>query len=160
MTDPGTITLENASGIATLTKINDNTYKVTRVGNAFGNVFLQSVVESKTYKKEITVGLGQPEINGPNDAIYNQEFLVTCSVDPLHSINWTTAGLPEGSTVTNISHGVIKVKLPIKNASHPNTGYFSIYATVTGCGSIMATKHINYTSTGAPGPGDDGGPEL
>lgn len=161
ITNPGTITLENATGIATITQLGNNQWKVTRIGEANGNVFLQSVIQSKTYKNEITVGLAQPEINGPNDAIYNQEFIVTCPINPSHSINWTTAGLPEGSIVTNISEGVIKIKLPIKNASHPNTGYFSIYGTVTGCGSLMmATKHINYTSNGAPGPGDDGGPEL
>ena len=43
ITNPGTISLENASGIATLTALGNNQWKVTRIGNNSGLIILKSI---------------------------------------------------------------------------------------------------------------------
>ncbi|MBB5648458.1 M12 family metallopeptidase [Pedobacter cryoconitis] len=48
----GAVTIENASGIATLTSLGNNQWKVNRIGNANGKVKLNS---TNTYK-EVTIG--------------------------------------------------------------------------------------------------------
>ncbi|WP_312333265.1 hypothetical protein [Sphingobacterium sp.] len=61
---PGAISLENASGIATLTSLGNNQWKVTRIGNASGSINLVSTSNGKVFKKSIYVGplfLGQIE---------------------------------------------------------------------------------------------------
>ncbi|MDR6736272.1 hypothetical protein [Sphingobacterium sp. 2149] len=65
ITSPGTITLENASGIATLTALGNNQWKVTRTGTANGPVNLVSTSNGKVYKKNIHIGpLFQGQIEG------------------------------------------------------------------------------------------------
>lgn len=54
--NPGTITLENASGVATLTALGNNQWKVTRIGQGNGNIILRSTIGSKSYDKNITMG--------------------------------------------------------------------------------------------------------
>lgn len=61
ITNPGTITLVNATGIATLTALGNNQWKVTRTGTANGVVKLRSTSNGKTYEKEILIGA---KING------------------------------------------------------------------------------------------------
>lgn len=54
--NPGTVTLEDASGIATLTALGNNQWKVIRTGQTNGNVVLRSIIDGKSYDKEIKIG--------------------------------------------------------------------------------------------------------
>jgi hypothetical protein len=55
--NPGTVTLENASGIATLTALGNNQWKVTRTGQANGYVVLKSTKNnSQPTEKNIVIG--------------------------------------------------------------------------------------------------------
>ena len=56
LVSPGAITLENAANVATLTRIDNNTYKITRIGSANGIVTLKSLLNGNAYTKDIAVG--------------------------------------------------------------------------------------------------------
>lgn len=64
ITSPGAITLENASGIATLTALGNNQWKVTRIGTSNGSVKLRSTSNGKTFDKDIVIGTPTPTISG------------------------------------------------------------------------------------------------
>ncbi|WP_426791812.1 hypothetical protein [Sphingobacterium sp. WOUb80] len=64
ITNPYTITLENAAGIATLTPLGNNQWKVTRIGTASGLIKLRSTFNGKTYDKNIVIGTPAPTISG------------------------------------------------------------------------------------------------
>ncbi|WP_293879065.1 hypothetical protein [Sphingobacterium sp. UBA1498] len=95
ITSPGTITLENASGIATLTALGNNQWKVTRMGNAVGTVYLRSTSSGKVFNYPIQV---------------NSEMKGTISGPALIKQGWadrTFTFSPEpGTNYTNISWDV------------------------------------------------------
>lgn len=64
---PDAITLENATGIATLTALGNNQWKITRTGTANGVVKLRSTSNGKTFDKEIIIGMPNPNIVGPSN---------------------------------------------------------------------------------------------
>ncbi|WP_394678082.1 hypothetical protein [uncultured Sphingobacterium sp.] len=55
ITNPYKVTLENAAGIATLTSLGNNQWKVIRIGNAVGTVILRSTYEGKVFNYPIEV---------------------------------------------------------------------------------------------------------
>lgn len=61
ISNPYTVSLENASGIATLTALGNNQWKVTRIGTANGVVSLRSIKNGKIFEREIMIGA---RING------------------------------------------------------------------------------------------------
>lgn len=61
--NPGSITLENATGVATLTALGNNQWKVTRVGSASGTVKIRSSSNGKIYEKGINIGAYNDIIN-------------------------------------------------------------------------------------------------
>jgi len=64
---PGTITLENASGIATLASLGNNQWKVTKTNSLGGVVVLKSQVGTKSFTKSIKIDPSYLDgiINGP-----------------------------------------------------------------------------------------------
>lgn len=52
----GTVSLTNSSGIATLTSLGNNQYRVTRTGSANGVVTLTSIIGTSTSSKNISIG--------------------------------------------------------------------------------------------------------
>lgn len=75
--NPGTITLENNSGIATLTSLGNNQWKVTRVGTTSGVIKLKSTLNGKNFDREIIVGSPPPKINGPTEITTVGDYLYT-----------------------------------------------------------------------------------
>ncbi|MFC3355488.1 hypothetical protein [Sphingobacterium zeae] len=61
ISNPYTVSLEDASGIATLTALGNNQWKVTRIGTANGVVSLTSIKNGKIFEREIMIGA---RING------------------------------------------------------------------------------------------------
>lgn len=53
---PEAASLENASGIATLSSLGNNRWKITRIGSAEGTVYLTSTSNGKTFKYPVKVG--------------------------------------------------------------------------------------------------------
>lgn len=155
------VSLENAAGIATLTSLGSNKWKVTRVGNVNSEITLKALnTANQIVTKKIGLGLGKlPIIEGPSEAIYNQSIYVSVPITNYQTINWTNSGLPTGSVVTNQGNGILKITLPAKNSSHPNSGFFSVHCTFTGCGTATLTKLINYNNGATDPGGGDVGPE-
>ncbi|KKO92480.1 hypothetical protein AAW12_05105 [Sphingobacterium sp. Ag1] len=61
---PDVVTLENAVGVAMLTALGNNQWKVTRIGTANGSVKLRSTSNGKTFDKDIVIGTPAPTISG------------------------------------------------------------------------------------------------
>jgi len=55
ISNPYTVSLENATGVATLTALGNNQWKVTRIGNAVGTVYLRSTYQGKVFNYPIEV---------------------------------------------------------------------------------------------------------
>jgi hypothetical protein len=87
ITNPGTITLENASGIATLTALGNNQWKVTRTGTANGIVKLRSTSNGKIFEKDIVLGIPAPTISG------------TSQINTVGEYNYIVSRNTPGSTI-------------------------------------------------------------
>ncbi|WP_394677759.1 hypothetical protein [uncultured Sphingobacterium sp.] len=128
---PGTITLENATGIATLTALGNNQWKITKTNSLGGVVVLKSQSGTKSFTKSIKIDPSYLDgiINGPvmikqTDADLNFVFepsnnevdftdLIWSTNNPyvkLNKVNETTATLtflpgfniPSGQTNLNL----------------------------------------------------------
>ncbi|WP_336835252.1 hypothetical protein [Sphingobacterium siyangense] len=76
---PDVVTLENAAGIATLTSLGNNQWKVTRIGTANGPVKLRSTSSGKTFEKDIVIGSPTPTISGTSqiNAVGEYNYIVS-----------------------------------------------------------------------------------
>ena len=159
ITNPGTISLENATGIATLTDLGNNQWKVTRIGSARGNVILKSTVGSNIKSKSIQVGTKTYNINGLDAIGYDggiYSFYV--SHDHGNTYSWSITGLPTGATVEGANTNTVKIKMPFRTGSHPTGGRIIMNVTVnTICGAAGAGKQITYGVVPPPPGGGSGG---
>ncbi|MBE8719770.1 hypothetical protein [Sphingobacterium pedocola] len=78
--NPGTVTLENATNIATLTSLGNNQYKITRIGSANGVITLKATTGNFVTTKEINIGglinLGIEDMIGLQDSPTGDAFTV------------------------------------------------------------------------------------
>lgn len=134
ITNPGTITLENASGIATLTSLGNNQWKVTRIGNNSGSVTLKSISATNVISTfAINVG-GDFSFTGR--PIVNPGQIYTYTVDAsVNNVSFSVGGADIISQTSNT------VRIRILNvAANGALPYVYISATGTGsCGEITKT---------------------
>ncbi|MGJ1433040.1 hypothetical protein ACR79M_15810 [Sphingobacterium spiritivorum] len=160
LTSPGDITLENATNVATLTKLDDNTYKITRIGTATGEVKLKSVNGENSYSKNILVGIPSL-VNIVSNSGSNLQGGGTYGfqVDkdyPFTSINWVVTGgtILSGQGTNNI---LVKVD-PNPFQVYNNLGISFQYT--SNCGNGLGNKTFYVAPSGGTTPIDpgDGGP--
>ncbi len=109
ITSPGTITLENASGVAALTALGNNQWKVTRIGSANGVVKLRSTSNGKTFDKEILVGIvTKGNISGNGVLQLGESQTYTLNLDGNTDYNWSVSYNPN-VTWTKLSATSIKL---------------------------------------------------
>lgn len=144
---PDAVTLENASGVATLTALGNNQWKITRVGNAVGTIYLRSTSEGKVYNYGIHVGpifLGQ--IDG--DAALkrgwsNRVYSLFEGGGPYTNYKWTIsdnriAMIPNGTTVKLSVPSSYQVSDPIEG------DWITLKCTMDSeCGPVSASMQIN-----------------
>jgi hypothetical protein len=126
--NPGTVTLENADGIATLTSLGNNQWKVTRTGNYAGFVKLKTKnVKGYSVEKDIDVGAG---FNISGRPIVNPGQIYTYTVDAsLGNVSFFVGG----GTILSTTANTVRVK--VLNAQNGALPYFYISATAqTACG--------------------------
>ncbi len=116
LSNPGSISLENASGIATLISLGNNQWKITRTGTATGKIFIKSILGTKIYKKEISIGQGKPtSINGTfSNLNWSAKYVYTVYTDIRGEI---LEIVKEGaSTVifTRSNNNTFSLKTPVK----------------------------------------------
>ncbi|WP_418360284.1 S8 family peptidase [Sphingobacterium detergens] len=131
--NPGTATLEDASGIATLTALGNNQWKVTRVGNRAGFIKLK-ITNANNYITEKTIDVGAAyDISGR--PIVNPGQIYTYTVDAsLGNVSFFVGGASVISTTANT------VRVKILNAQNGALPYFYISATAqTACGTSKVT---------------------
>jgi len=158
LTNPGTITLENTNGIATLTALGNNQWKVTRIGTANGLVTLKSTDQQNTVtSKPIEIGILAPTtIFGPNSVTYNSTYTFSSGdLDPNITYYWTVTNAPAG---TNIIGGTTNksftISLPPKTSSLPENGTLLISVRRSGAcsgSSDSFVKQIPYTTSSGGG---------
>jgi len=131
--NPGTATLEDASGIATLTALGNNQWKVTRVGNKAGFIKLK-ITNANNYTTEKTIDVGAA-FNISGRPIVNPGQIYTYTVDAsLGNVGFFVGGASVISTTANT------VRVKILNAQNGALPYFYISATAqTACGTSEVT---------------------
>ncbi|WP_400261308.1 hypothetical protein ACFX5U_15440 [Sphingobacterium sp. SG20118] len=148
ITNSGTITLENASGIATLTKINGNSYKVSRVGTSNGTVSLQSTTGTKITKKDIFIGTKiDGYIEGPATMrpglTYEFKLILNDNIANYSNIE---IGQPSGTTLVSKTTTTIKVKVLSNFAFSPGENEHIVTVTananVGNCGNASISKPV------------------
>lgn len=149
----GTLSIDNASGIATLTNMGNNQWKVTRIGNANGMITLNS---TNTYKK-VAVG-------SYNDIIYYGGTTIPGGVntglsaevsDSGATYSWTVAGgiIVSGQGTANV------VVRPDVNTFTNVSNNFNItltYSNTCGTNTILKTLWVPPGGGEGPDPGDGG----
>ncbi|GEM_PF-351168 len=139
--NPGTVTLENADGIATLAALGNNQWKVTRTGTNAGFVKLKTKnLKGYSVEKVIDVGAG---FNISGRPIVNPGQTYTYTVDAsLGNVSFFVGG----GTVLSTTANTVRAKvLNVQNGALP---FFHISATAqTGCGlskvTIYPTVQVN-----------------
>ncbi|MDF2857575.1 MAG: hypothetical protein K0Q87_3426 [Neobacillus sp.] len=100
---PGTITLANAAGVATLTSLGNNQWKITNIGGAgvAKIIKLRSTSNGRTYDKDIIVGGGYAtSIQGPSSGHGGEMFEFTMEYIGQGTIKWKS-----NSTLVDMSFG-------------------------------------------------------
>ncbi|WP_333862753.1 hypothetical protein [Sphingobacterium sp.] len=106
---PGTITLENAAGVATLTALGNNQWKVTRIGSANGLVKLRSTSNGKTFDKDIEIGIiAKGSISGNAVLQLGESQTYTLALNGNTDYNWSVTYNPN-VTWTKLSATSIKL---------------------------------------------------
>lgn len=148
----GKITLENAAGIASLTKLENNKYKVTRIADGYGVVRLKYSVGNEYNYFDIKVGYLNGRIEGEHFIFtndhpdnYNKEFTVL--TDPSENFNITLV-ISDRSPIELISRNGNKLRFTIKQPwtfeRLPYQDYFKITIKGTSNGCVKyVTKKIN-----------------
>lgn len=141
ITNPGTITLENANGIATLTEFGNNQWKVTRIGEASGKIQLKSELAQNNYRKDIHLGTSPSVVNGPSIIRTNGIFNFSISRTPEASIEYTVMA-PTGVELTRIDDTNFSL-----NVTTPSTNGSTLMVRVTvkttdSCGTNQYVKFI------------------
>ena len=133
--NPGTITLEDADGIATLTALGNNQWKVTRTGTNAGFVKLKTQ-NLKGYSVEKVIDVGA-SFNISGRPIVNPGQIYTYTVDAsLGNVSFFVGGATTLSTTAN------SVRVKVLNAQNGALPYFYISATAqTACGVSTVIKY-------------------
>lgn len=144
---PDVVTLENASGIATLTALGNNQWKVTRIGNASGPINLISTSSGKVYKQYIHIGpIFQGQIDGDlalKRGWSNRLYSLFTSGGPYTNHKWTISD----NRITMVPNGTtVKLSVPSSyQVSDPMEGdWITLKCTMDSeCGPVSTSMQIN-----------------
>lgn len=105
----GAITLQNASGIATITALGNNQWKVSRIGSASGKIILRSTSNGKTFDKDIEIGtVTKGSISGNAVLQLGESQTYTLALNGNTDYNWSVTYNPN-VTWTKLSATSIKL---------------------------------------------------
>lgn len=92
----GVVSLENASGIATLTHLGGNQYKITRIGSANAVINIKSTIGNYSSTRKVNIGSPSPTISGGSPTVWsgNEYFYSVQKNDPNSTIDVLQAGGP------------------------------------------------------------------
>lgn len=143
ITNPGTITLENAIGIATLSSLGNNQWKVTRSGQADGNVVLRSINSNgQVSNQEIKVGSNtfagnffKPPMIGAGN--YSIRFTDPHNDFDPNSITWSVSSTTNNVELLNTTGKFVTVKVNTWNNNSHN--YITLHFNATTvCGQTVS----------------------
>lgn len=142
ITSPGTITLENAAGVAMLAALGNNQWKVTKIGNNSGNVILRSTSQGKIFDFPIKVGANKNAgsfmklpINGTG--VYAVRFNDSQNDFDPSSITWSVQSPTNSVNLRNNSGKIVNVEVNSWNNTGQNNIILTFNAT-TVCGETIS----------------------
>lgn len=146
ITNPGVITLENATNIATLTNLGNNQYKVTRIGNANADAILKSVSVGNVGSKTINVGTPSPKMTGASNVNTMGIFH--------YSISSGTAGSSVEYSIMAPASVILNERSDTQfslNFTEPNTSGATLIVRImvtetNSCDTTQIIKNIGYLS--------------
>ncbi|MDQ1150306.1 hypothetical protein QE382_002290 [Sphingobacterium zeae] len=143
---PDVVTLENASGVATLTALGNNQWKVTNIGGAgvAKTIKLRSASQGKTFDKDIIIGGGYATaVEGPSNGHGGEMFEFTMEYIGQGTIKWkcnsNLVDMSFGDTGPNLLIGTAELLHNQKNKQVLIEGIFT-----SSCGVVT---QINKTLT-------------
>lgn len=151
LTNASSVTLENATGIATLTDLGNAQYKVARVGNASGAVTIKATnANGDVVNKSITVGVLKPlAINGHSNPLnWSNNYIYTVDTpNPNDVLEIEKSGASQ-VTFTRLSNNSFRITTPTKpNNPGPVSKVYLVNINarvVSDCGnSEYISKEIN-----------------
>ncbi|MGE8376707.1 MAG: hypothetical protein ACN6PN_00100 [Sphingobacterium sp.] len=159
--NPGTVTLENADGIATLTQLSNSQWKIERIGTASGFVKLRSSLNGNKIEKEVAVGTPRPAIVGPANITAPttgkiQDYSFSIDTIPGATYQWSF----EGSSNVSFQSSTTSYSTTILVKSHTGTApyYCKLRLKVTTeCGT---SDFIDYNVKITPAQGGVLPPDL
>ena len=140
ITNPGAVTLENAVGIATLTALSNNQWKVTRTGQANGTIKLTSTLNGIKSTKDIKIGaIINGEISGISTIFPGKYHDYTLILnDNIANYQNITFGIPDGMTMQILANNKVRLTAARNYAFAPgeteHTVTLNVTATIPGCG--------------------------
>ncbi|WGQ15047.1 hypothetical protein [Sphingobacterium faecium] len=138
--NPGTVTLENASGIATLTALGNNQWMVTRTGQANGTIKLTSTLNGIKSTKDIKIGaIINGEISGISTIFPGKYHDYTLILnDNIANYQNITFGIPDGMTMQILANNKVRLTAERNYVFAPgeteHTVTLNVTATILGCG--------------------------
>jgi len=151
ITSASAVTLENATGIATLTSLGNNQYKVTRLNAANGVVTIKATnANGNVVNKNITIGTLKPlAINGPSNPLnWSNNYIYTVDTSNPNDVLEIEKSGASQVIFTRLTNNSFRITTP---AQPSNTGPVSkVYLVninarvVSNCGnSDYISKEIN-----------------
>lgn len=149
---PSGITLENATGIASLTDNNNGTFSISQIGNSTGIIKIKVLYDNRYFTKSVIIG-NPVTIVGPTAPVYAQKgagiqdvWFSVAPHQPGTTYEWEVTGtnrviFPNGNTTTGLG-------ITIHVLSHDNMGtapfpcVMKVKAT-NSCGTTTATYNFS-----------------
>ena len=150
ITNPGTITLENATGIATLTDLGNNQWKIERIDGANATISLVSKSGSKSTSKLIKIGSGRNFVIKPNAPVtFKGDHLFMIEGLTASDIEWKAESTTNTVSIKNVSlHGML-----LNIADWKMSGLNQVFITAkftNSCGEIITITSTVGVGNGTP----------
>ncbi len=146
-------TLENATGVATITNLGNKQWKITRMGTSSGVAKLVSTIGPKKFSKDIVVGTIPPTISGGATTVWsgNTYYYNVIKTDPTSTLNIDEVsgpGLPY--TITVVGNQIKLTTLSI--GSDVNDYIIRLRASETNSCGTSSIKTLSVRFKGGEGP--------
>lgn len=143
ITNPGTISLENATGIATLTELGNNQWKVTKTGSSSGEIKIVSTVGTQKYTKSIIVGTKPPQIINGAPTVWsgNTYYYDVVKSDPNSTLNIDAVAGPGLPYTINVVGNQIQLTTSFIGADVHDYVIRLKASETNGCGTSSTTTY-------------------
>ncbi|WP_437920656.1 hypothetical protein [Sphingobacterium sp. LRF_L2] len=151
ITYPGTITLENATGIASLTALGNNQWKITKTGSINGVVTLKSQQQYDKYTKTVEIGSMLPtSIDGNNILNAGSHSFILNNSSLENTIVWNARSQSNNVSITTFDNGNF-IQVNVSNWNPYGNNQIILEVTITSpCGESTTLTRTLGAGYGGP----------